>query len=96
MNILAKLIEESIRTKLHPYNLEVARKYPNLWANDNIQRALLVRYPSTRMTDEEYRQHWTDLLTGPSLFESESIQRLRRWSGGTVVIPLEYSEGEEE
>jgi hypothetical protein len=65
---LSDLLGEYFRTKLHPRCADVIKRYPHLWSNDNIRSKLLTKYPSSRMSDNEYHQFWQEQLNMPSIF----------------------------
>lgn len=63
INSMAGLLKSWLKSKLHPRNEEIRAKYPELWANENIREKLFTRYPSTEMSDDEFRQKWWGYLS---------------------------------
>lgn len=86
-NFFKLLMEESFREVVHPHVIEMQSKYPLLFTGPwDITGRLKARYPSGRLTDEEYDKKWVDMMKAPSLLGS--LTKDKTWQGGTIKIPF--------
>lgn len=85
---LSSCLTEYFREVVHPHVLAMQTKYPALFNNKmaSITWRLKLRYPSGRLTDEEYDKKWNDIMSAPSFLSK--IPRSPEWQGGTIQVPF--------
>lgn len=82
-----ELLREYLSERLHPHIVGLWSKYPKLFENPFVIREMKKRYPSTRLTDEEYNKMWTDEICKTDYFLSKVCYDAK-FDGATIAIPL--------